>query len=84
MQSDIFRPLRLPAILVGDGRLGGITATIAAYESLAHRGYDVAAVAIAEESGGPNVEAVQSFLARGPGQIVPVFGLPRCQDPHER
>lgn len=41
LQADVFRPLRLPSLLVGDGRLGGISATLSAYESLATRGYDV-------------------------------------------
>lgn len=40
-QADIYRPLRLPVVLVGDGRLGGISATIAAYEALISRGYEV-------------------------------------------
>lgn len=31
-QCDILRPGRLPGVLVGDGRLGGISATIAALE----------------------------------------------------
>ncbi|KAF1911518.1 pyridoxal phosphate-dependent transferase [Ampelomyces quisqualis] len=43
-QADIFRALRLPAVLVGDHRLGGIAATISAAESLAIRGYDIDAV----------------------------------------
>jgi dethiobiotin synthetase/adenosylmethionine--8-amino-7-oxononanoate aminotransferase len=43
-QADLFRPLRLPAVLVGDHRLGGISATIAATESLIVRGYDIDAV----------------------------------------
>jgi dethiobiotin synthetase/adenosylmethionine--8-amino-7-oxononanoate aminotransferase len=33
--------LRLPVVLVGDGRLGGISQTISAFESLKMRGYDV-------------------------------------------
>ncbi|KAL3522081.1 hypothetical protein ACH5RR_014915 [Cinchona calisaya] len=41
---ELDRPFRLPAILVGDGRLGGISGTISAYESLKLRGYDVVAV----------------------------------------
>jgi bifunctional dethiobiotin synthetase / adenosylmethionine---8-amino-7-oxononanoate aminotransferase len=41
---DALRSLRLPAVLLGDCRLGGISATMAAYESLVSRGYDVAAV----------------------------------------
>ncbi|KAH7068739.1 pyridoxal phosphate-dependent transferase [Paraphoma chrysanthemicola] len=44
LQADLFRPLRLPAVLVGDHRLGGIGSTIAAAESLITRGYDIDAV----------------------------------------
>ncbi|KAF2085394.1 onanonoxo-7-onima-8-eninoihtemlysoneda [Saccharata proteae CBS 121410] len=43
-QADLYRPLRLPVILVADSRLGGISSTISAYESLLIRGYDVEAV----------------------------------------
>ncbi|KAF2129586.1 PLP-dependent transferase [Dothidotthia symphoricarpi CBS 119687] len=43
-QADIFRPLRLPVVLVGDHRLGGIASTISAAESLIMRGYDIDAV----------------------------------------
>ncbi|KAL3503059.1 hypothetical protein ACH5RR_037508, partial [Cinchona calisaya] len=44
VRDKVYRPFRLPAILVGDGRLGGISGTISAYESLKLRGYDVVAV----------------------------------------
>ena len=44
LQCDLMRPMRLPAILVGDGELGGISTTIAALESLRARGYEIAAV----------------------------------------
>lgn len=40
-QADLYRPLRLPVCLVADHRLGGISATISAFESLHIRGYDV-------------------------------------------
>lgn len=43
-QADILRPLRLPSVLVGDHRLGGIGSTISAAESLKIRGYDIDAV----------------------------------------
>ncbi|KAJ7074717.1 PLP-dependent transferase [Mycena amicta] len=43
-QVDCYRPLFLPTILIGDSRLGGISATISAYESLLLRGYIVDAV----------------------------------------
>ncbi|KAL3497669.1 hypothetical protein ACH5RR_040401 [Cinchona calisaya] len=43
-------PFQLPAILVGDGRLGGISGTISAYESLKLHGYDVAFVVFEDHS----------------------------------
>ncbi|KAG6081084.1 hypothetical protein E4U15_003048 [Claviceps sp. LM218 group G6] len=43
-QANLYIPLRAPALLIGDSRLGGISQTIAAYESLRIRGYDVEAV----------------------------------------
>ncbi|PPJ57852.1 hypothetical protein CBER1_00058 [Cercospora berteroae] len=45
-QADLYRPLRLPSLLVGDHRLGGIATTISAWESLHVRGYDVPAIAL--------------------------------------
>lgn len=38
----------MPCLLVGDGRLGGISGTISAYETLKLRGYDVAAIIFAD------------------------------------
>ncbi|KAG6025511.1 hypothetical protein E4U41_001502, partial [Claviceps citrina] len=43
-QADLYIALRAPALLVGDPRLGGISQTISAFESLRLRGYDVEAV----------------------------------------
>lgn len=57
------RPMRLPAILVGDGRLGGISATISAYESLKLRGYDVAAI-VFEDHGLVNEVPIMSYLRK--------------------
>lgn len=45
-QADVYRPLQLPGILVGDAKQDGVDATISAYESLRRRDYDVKAVAI--------------------------------------
>ncbi|KAI5236554.1 PLP-dependent transferase [Aureobasidium subglaciale] len=50
VQADLYRPLRLPALLVGDHRLGGIGTTISSWESLHVRGYDVNSVLLFEES----------------------------------
>jgi bifunctional dethiobiotin synthetase / adenosylmethionine---8-amino-7-oxononanoate aminotransferase len=41
IQSEFYRPLRLPTILVGDSNLGGISTTLSSYESLLLRGYDI-------------------------------------------
>ncbi|CCX04344.1 Similar to Biotin biosynthesis bifunctional protein BioAB; acc. no. E6SRG2 [Pyronema omphalodes CBS 100304] len=45
-QADAYRPLRLPIILIADPALGGISASISAYESLHIRGYDVDRVVV--------------------------------------
>lgn len=46
LQADAFRPMRLPVLLVGDSRLGGIGATLSALECLRIRGYSVLGVAL--------------------------------------
>lgn len=48
VQADLYRPLDLPVVLVGDGKLGGISATISAFESLYMRGYRIASIVIIE------------------------------------
>jgi dethiobiotin synthetase/adenosylmethionine--8-amino-7-oxononanoate aminotransferase len=45
-QADLYRPLRLPIILVADSNLGGISTSISAFESLHTRGYDVEHVVV--------------------------------------
>ncbi|CAI6299495.1 unnamed protein product [Periconia digitata] len=50
-QADLFRPLRMPVVLVGDHRLGGIASTISATESLILRGYDIAGVVCFDDKG---------------------------------
>jgi bifunctional dethiobiotin synthetase / adenosylmethionine---8-amino-7-oxononanoate aminotransferase len=57
------RPFRLAGVLVGDGRLGGISSTISAYESLILRGYDVPVV-IFEDNGLSNEIALISYLKK--------------------
>jgi dethiobiotin synthetase/adenosylmethionine--8-amino-7-oxononanoate aminotransferase len=73
-QADLFRPLRLPTILVGDHRLGGIAATISAAESLIIRGYDIDAVTCFDDkSKYENAE----YLVRYFEKIgIPTFTLP--------
>jgi dethiobiotin synthetase/adenosylmethionine--8-amino-7-oxononanoate aminotransferase len=49
-QAVLYRPLRLPICLVADRKLGGISASISAFESLHIRGYDLDAVLQFEDS----------------------------------
>ncbi|KAG9233962.1 onanonoxo-7-onima-8-eninoihtemlysoneda [Amylocarpus encephaloides] len=48
-QADAYRPLRWPICLVADSRLGGISASISAFESLHLRGYDLDVVCMFED-----------------------------------
>lgn len=61
-QVDSYRPLHLPTILIGDSRLGGISATISAYESLTLRGYDIDAVLLFREEYYRNWEYLKSYF----------------------
>ena len=49
LQADLYRPLRVPVLLIGDSKLGGISSTISAFESLHLRGYDVDSVVLFED-----------------------------------
>lgn len=77
MQCDLLRPLRLPALLVGDGRLGGISATLSSHDSLLQRGYDVPLVALMEGQGLGNADA----LVRHLGGRCAVLRFPQCPAP---
>ena len=57
-QADLYQPLLgiAPVVLVGDGRLGGISATLSSLESLVLRGYDVAALVLIQPNNGKDAE----------------------------
>ena len=76
-QCDAWRPLRLPGVLVGCGRLGGISSTVSAHETLALRGYDTAAVVLLGDALG-NAAALRRHLG------LPVLSLPGCTAPPAR
>ncbi|OBT58392.1 hypothetical protein VE04_00766 [Pseudogymnoascus sp. 24MN13] len=72
-QADLYRPLRLPVLLVGDHRLGGISSSISAFESLHIRGYDLNSVLLFEDEQYQNHEYLRDYFgARG----VSVLTLP--------
>lgn len=58
----MYTPLRVPAILVGDSRLGGISQTISAFESLHVRGYEVASVLLFDEDRYGNLDYLTGYL----------------------
>ncbi|KAJ7453686.1 PLP-dependent transferase [Mycena galericulata] len=62
-QLDCYRPLFLPTILVGDAHLGGISATISAYESLMLRGYIVDAILLFRDDYYRNSEFLTPYFA---------------------
>lgn len=64
-QADLYRPLAglAPVVLVGDGRLGGISATLSAMESLMLRGYNIMGMVLIE-TGYDNVSALRDYASR--------------------
>ncbi|TGO90447.1 hypothetical protein BPOR_0064g00100 [Botrytis porri] len=86
-QVDALRPLRMPVFLVGDPRLGGISATISAWESLHLRGYDIDSVLIfQEEKYGNYAYLSKYFQERGVNTTVippPPNQKPNLQEDEE-
>jgi bifunctional dethiobiotin synthetase / adenosylmethionine---8-amino-7-oxononanoate aminotransferase len=62
-QVNAYRALFLPTILVGDPKLGGISSTISAYESLLLHGYQVDVVAMFCDSYYRNYEYLAQYFA---------------------
>lgn len=64
-QGDLYREFRadMDVILVGDGRLGGISTTLTSLESLLCRGFNVAGL-IVIENGHSNQQAFQEYASR--------------------
>ncbi|KAK7748526.1 hypothetical protein SLS53_000546 [Cytospora paraplurivora] len=72
-QVDLYRPLRIPAILIADHKPGGISATISAFESLRMRGYDVESVLLFKTESQNEVHLTSYFEK---------FGIPCVAVPH--
>ncbi|KAJ3066793.1 hypothetical protein HDU98_009932 [Podochytrium sp. JEL0797] len=60
LQSDVYKSLRLPSILIGDPKLGGISTTLCSYESLRARGFDVPLILMFENTRYLNHEIVRA------------------------
>lgn len=82
-QADLYTPLRAPVILVGDSKLGGISQTIAAYESLKIRGHDVETVLLFSDSQYENHRYLEEYFAKHAGITVETVPEPptRVEDP---
>mmetsp|Transcript_37594 Transcript_37594/g.88864 ORF Transcript_37594/g.88864 Transcript_37594/m.88864 type:complete len:839 (+) Transcript_37594:57-2573(+) len=79
-QVDMLRTLRLPGILIGDGRIGGISSTVCALESLLLRGVEISCVIMIDQ-GLQNEAAVAAMVSQGgfrsvSGKTMPVIVLP--------
>ncbi|KAL4905268.1 hypothetical protein BDW74DRAFT_185307 [Aspergillus multicolor] len=76
-QADLYRPLRLPIILVADSRLGGISSSISAYESLLLRGYDVHSVLLFRDDYYQNHEYLGNYFRNKSIPLVPLPAPPK-------
>jgi dethiobiotin synthetase/adenosylmethionine--8-amino-7-oxononanoate aminotransferase len=63
-QADLYRPLRLPVLLVADMKLGGISSTISAFESLHLRGYDLDSVLVFQDDRYNNNEYFFEYFSK--------------------
>ncbi|ETN38809.1 dethiobiotin synthase [Cyphellophora europaea CBS 101466] len=70
LQADLYRPLRLPTLLIGDHKLGGIATTISAFESLHLRGYDVDSLLLFDDPQWGNFAYLQDHFAKHDVQAV--------------
>ncbi|TFK49523.1 PLP-dependent transferase [Heliocybe sulcata] len=83
-QVDSYRPLFLPTILIGDSRLGGISSTISAYESLMLRGYIVDSILLFKDEYYRNGEYLAPYFAERGGHVMTFDPPPpRLPDPAE-
>jgi bifunctional dethiobiotin synthetase / adenosylmethionine---8-amino-7-oxononanoate aminotransferase len=76
-QADLYRPLRLPIVLVADSRLGGISSSLSAFESLHVRGYDVHSVLLFEDPYYRNHEYLREYFQK---RDIPLVSFPPPPD----
>ena len=84
MQCEAWQPLHLPGILVADPRLGGISTTISAYETLALRGSPPVAIVTLQQSPAA-LDGDHSLLAHkfgGHGLTQGVASMSRGPEPN--
>ena len=83
-QADCYRPLFLPTVLIGDSKLGGISSTIASYESLLIRGYIIDAVLLFHDEYYRNWEYLKKYFEERNIFLATVTSPPeRLSNPYE-
>ncbi|CAI5741561.1 unnamed protein product [Peronospora destructor] len=80
-QVDVYRGIRLPVVLVGDGKLGGISTTMSALETLLIRGYDVAAICLIEQNRLDNAVALEPRTSELGIPIFTMGAVPPMPEP---
>ncbi|KAG8419482.1 hypothetical protein J3458_004343 [Metarhizium acridum] len=80
-QADLYMPLRAPSLMVGDSRLGGISQTISAFESLRIRGYDVESVLLFKDDSYENYRYLEDYFRKQHG--IPVTSLLQPPEKHD-
>ncbi|KAI0888244.1 bifunctional dethiobiotin synthetase/adenosylmethionine-8-amino-7-oxononanoate aminotransferase [Annulohypoxylon maeteangense] len=73
-QADLYTALRCPVVLIGDSKLGGISLTISAFESLKLRGYDVESILVFQDGEYDNEKYLRDYFA---AHGIPVVSLPK-------
>ncbi|KAI0399862.1 bifunctional dethiobiotin synthetase/adenosylmethionine-8-amino-7-oxononanoate aminotransferase [Xylaria palmicola] len=75
-QADLYAGLRSPVVLVGDWKLGGISSTISAFESLRIRGYDVEGIVLFEAPYYGNSDYLKEYFGQQYGINVTALPMP--------
>ncbi|KAL7622330.1 hypothetical protein AAE478_007834 [Parahypoxylon ruwenzoriense] len=80
-QADLYASLRCPVVLIADSKLGGISLTVSAFESLKIRGYDVEAILVFQDKDYDNEQYLGDYFTKYHG--VPVVSLPKPPPPDQ-
>ncbi|KAF4435211.1 adenosylmethionine-8-amino-7-oxononanoate aminotransferase [Fusarium austroafricanum] len=83
-QADLYAPLRAPVILVGDAKLGGISQTISAYESLRLRGHDIESILLFQDIKYENYQYLREYFANLGGISVDTVPEPPARLDNEK
>jgi dethiobiotin synthetase/adenosylmethionine--8-amino-7-oxononanoate aminotransferase len=79
-QADLYSTLRLPVILIGDSKLGGVSQTISAFEALKVRGYDVEAILLFQDEKYENYRFLSEYFHQKHGTPVTAVPPPPTRD----